>query len=321
MSLILDALNRADRENRKPDSSPNLETEHAQPQETRTKSAHLPWYILGGVILLVACVGFALFLNHSSSTTENNKQANTTTHSANISNSDATRQTNPAPNIPAQNNEMQNQSLNLGQAGNVPPISAPQPAQQLPNKAERVRQEFIQAQYKQQEQKAKEEQQKLTAVNSSNAATKAPAPQQKQITGLYQQPSVTSAQEKAAAEEVPSKVEAQYQQAKTDTQTQKNRTTVTPNQMSTTSDNQLDFYGHIGSIRDLPFHAQEKIPSMMYTEHNNARKSVTINGKEYKEKSTIAPELVIEKVLVDGIILKYQQYTFKMRSYNNWINL
>ena len=59
----------------------------------------------------------------------------------------------------------------------------------------------------------------------------------------------------------------------------------------------------------------------MYTEHNYTRKSVTINGKEYREKSAIAKGLVIEKVLEDGLILKYQQYTFKMRAYNNWINL
>lgn len=293
MSLILDALNKADRENRKPESSPNLETEHAQPIELPTKSSNLPWYLLA-LIICIAC-GVAIFfvLNNSNPFA---KQPQTVTP--------ALANQTQIKNVVSPNNSLQTESNHS--ASNTTSSQA-KIIEPTPNKAEELRQKFIQAQYEQQ-------QQKIASKAITNQAPIQQPKAQKKITGLYQQPTIATTQKNTAVAVLPTATQ------KPKIQTPKKNIENTSNQVST-SDNQLDFYGHIGSVRDLPFNAQNNVPTMMYTEHNYKRKSVTINGKEYKEKSSIAKGLVIEKVLEDGLILKYQQYTFKMRAYNNWINL
>ena len=70
MSLILDALNKADRENRKPESSPNLETEHAQPIELPAKSSQFILDCFGAIHMRSIWCGslFYIQLNQTSST-------------------------------------------------------------------------------------------------------------------------------------------------------------------------------------------------------------------------------------------------------------
>jgi len=292
MSLILDALNKADRENRKPESSPNLETEHAQPIELPAKSSNLSWIFL--MLFICAVFGVAVFFIFNKSNPFTNRSQiiePTFTDSAQAKNVSPALVTASSQTITS--NTMNNTTTSL--QTNV--------AVQTPNKAEELRQKFIQAQYAQQ--------QTVNKDLTSQSPTQQPKAQ-KQITGLYQQPTAT--QQGTPKETVPVATK------KPKIQTPKKHTENVPKQIST-SDSQLDFYDHIGSVRDLPFNAQNNVPTMMYTEHNYKRKSVTINGKEYREKSSIGKGLVIEKVLEDGLILKYQQYTFKMRAYNNWINL
>lgn len=291
MSLILDALNKADRENRKPESSPSLETEHAQPIELPAKSSNLPWYFL--VLLICMLSGAAIFFVINKSNFFGNRSQTiptTPTHSIQVKNI--------SPPVVSNSSQATNNTLN-----NVAP-SQTKAISQTPNKAEELRQKFIQAQYAQQQ---------TTNKNlTGQSATQLPKAQ-KEITGLYQQPTAT-------AQKDISKAITPIATQKPKPQAPKKHTENTAKQVST-SDSQLGFYGHVGSVRDLPFNAQNNVPTMMYTEHNYTRKSVTINGKEYREKSSIAKGLVIEKVLEDGLILKYEQYTFKMRAYNNWINL
>lgn len=294
MSLILDALNKADRENRKPESSPNLETEHAQPVELSAKSSNLPWYFFVLIICIVSGVAIFFVLTKSNPLADQPQTvAPTLTHTA--------QKKNVAPSVDVpQTTKNNNSGSTITSQAKI--------TEQAPNKAEELRQKFIQAQYEQQQQKIAN---KAIASQSPTQQPKA----QKKITGLYQQPTIATAQKNT-----PKVVSAAAQKPKT--QAPKKSIESASNQVQvSTSDNQLDFYGHIGSVRDLPFNAQNNVPTMMYTEHNYNRKSVTINGKEYKEKSSISKGLVIEKVLEDGLILKYQQYTFKMRAYNNWINL
>lgn len=295
MSLILDALNKADRENRKPESSPNLETEHAHPIELPAKSSNLPWYFLVLLICMISGVAIFFVVNKS-----NPFESRPHTIAPALTDSIQVKNAPPASVI---SNPSQATSDVMNNAAS-PQIKV---TPETPNKAEELRQKFIQAQYAQQQ------------TTNKNLTSQSPTQQpkaQKKITGLYQQPTVATAQKDTSKVTTPIAIATE----KPKSQPPKKHTENTTQQVST-SDNQLGFYGHIGSVRDLPFNAQNNVPTMMYTEHNYARKSVTINGKEYREKNTITKDLVIEKVLEDGLILKYQQYTFKMRAYNNWINL
>jgi len=104
-----------------------------------------------------------------------------------------------------------------------------------------------------------------------------------------------------------------------------NATPHSENTLSTNSDsdNTLAFYVNIPLIKELLASEQENIPTMMYTEHNFAssgRSSVIINGKRFYENATIASGIRIERILIDGLLLKQNQQSFKMRARNSWLN-
>ena len=80
----------------------------------------------------------------------------------------------------------------------------------------------------------------------------------------------------------------------------------------------------IGTVRDLPWSAQEKIPTLMYTEHrytNSPNDYVTINGERKTKGQKIANILTVDSILEDGVILHYENYQFKMPALNSWVNM
>ncbi len=89
---------------------------------------------------------------------------------------------------------------------------------------------------------------------------------------------------------------------------------------STTSITQ---FANLPDLHDLPNQILEKIPSLNYSEHNfNANGgSVKINGNIHHANDQLAPGLVIDKILEDGMILHTDNYSFKMRALNSWVNM
>lgn len=89
-------------------------------------------------------------------------------------------------------------------------------------------------------------------------------------------------------------------------------------------DSLLD-YGDIGYVQDLSRALQDTLPSLMYSKHRYdpqvAGRSVVINGTTYRAGARIAPDLVVEDILRDGILLRYQNQPFKMKALNSWVNL
>ena len=86
----------------------------------------------------------------------------------------------------------------------------------------------------------------------------------------------------------------------------------------------LDAYQNIPDLSQLPTSVQQKIPSLRYTQHNfsaESASSVILNGRSYTARATIAPELSLEEILPDGILLRYQDRKFKLRALNHWINM
>lgn len=82
-------------------------------------------------------------------------------------------------------------------------------------------------------------------------------------------------------------------------------------------------FSNIPDLHDLPSQILVSIPSLNYSEHNyNALGgSVKINGTIYRANEQIAPGLVIDKILEDGVILHVNNYAFKMRALNSWVNM
>lgn len=82
-------------------------------------------------------------------------------------------------------------------------------------------------------------------------------------------------------------------------------------------------FSNIPDINELPQNQLNKIPSLNYSQHNfnNVGGSVVINGTLRRPNDPIANGIVLEKVLEDGIILHAENFSFKMRALNSWLNM
>lgn len=82
-------------------------------------------------------------------------------------------------------------------------------------------------------------------------------------------------------------------------------------------------FANLPDLHDLPSQILVKIPSLNYSEHNynNIGGSVKINGEIKHVNDQLAPGLVIDKILEDGMILHLDNYSFKMRALNSWVNM
>ena len=82
-------------------------------------------------------------------------------------------------------------------------------------------------------------------------------------------------------------------------------------------------FANLPDLHDLPSQILVKIPSLNYSEHNynNIGGSVKINGEIKHANDQLASGLVIDKILEDGMILHVDNYSFKMRALNSWVNM
>ena len=90
-----------------------------------------------------------------------------------------------------------------------------------------------------------------------------------------------------------------------------------------TSPTSINQFANLPELHDLPNNILEKIPTLKYTEHNYNQNggSVVINGTVKHINDQLSTGVVIDKILVDGMILHFENYSFKMRALNTWINM
>lgn len=395
MSLILDALNKADRENRQPESSPSLDTEHEQPDHDDFEKSSNHKLIFSGAIvtILIAASGFWLF---GGSDTNISKQGDQQRSESTFNAAENTTEK-PGFSSTKASQVKNNRNDNIQQEKKV-------------SRSEELRQRYIKAQYEEEKNRinessagtslASDSSTNTSSINTSQTASDSgsegrsesiakaqadnSAVKNRQISGLYQKtsssqanssakkagslqkpqsntageninadeqlladisnPQIISKQERTNDRDIEQAIREYQnsgnQQAKVSTQNIQEPVPTTANIIEAPADDTdvndapaidvlviddtvMAYYTDIGSIRDLPFSAQQKIPSIMYTDHQytGTRKSVEINSKKYQENSRIGSDLTIEKILQDGVIMRYKKYKFKMSAYNNWINL
>lgn len=97
----------------------------------------------------------------------------------------------------------------------------------------------------------------------------------------------------------------------------------TSNEQPTTAPTSIAQFANLPDLHDLPSQVLEKIPSLNYSEHNYNSNggSVKINGNIQHANEQLAGGVVIDKILEDGMILHVDNYSFKMRALNSWINM
>jgi len=274
MSLILDALHKADSERRKKhDEPPGLDSQH-DPIASAPKAE--PWRLWlmygGGLVLIIALSIGAYYWGKTSSTT--NTSASTEPRLA----KQAQPQNPPNNRLPTSTQAVDDHS----QAD----ISAAE-------KAEAARL------YERKPEPTREPEPQRIATPEPQLAVR-------QATPMPTAPPTPTPRPVATATPAPTP-----------------SPTPPPRQSSGEPEYLADFPA-IGDIRSLAWTTQEKIPSLTYSEHIFApenRGYVVINGAKKKTGDQLERGLVIESILRDGILLKYEGETFKVPALNSWVNM
>jgi hypothetical protein len=85
-------------------------------------------------------------------------------------------------------------------------------------------------------------------------------------------------------------------------------------------DNRVD----IPAVDELSWSTQQLLPSILYSVHHYeadpANRWVNINSTTFRAGATIVEGLVLEEILSDGIVLRYRSQPFKLPALNSWVN-
>lgn len=85
----------------------------------------------------------------------------------------------------------------------------------------------------------------------------------------------------------------------------------------------LAAHPNVGTIRDLPLAVQNAIPTLMYAAHEyrqGGASEVTINNQSLREGQTLG-DLEVEMIAEDGVILRKGDHQFKLTAMSSWVNM
>lgn len=311
MSLILDALDKADRERQSKLPADEIPPQDVSEQADSEHRRSVTYFVTGAVILVLLAAA-TLYWNYreQAPAPASTALANTTAPKqprAEIEKPEPANATTRAGHAPAGNHaDPPAAPAELAQSVSRPVLKK-QPAAGTDNTAARSArdvnaatvQKAIAAQYN----KARPTQ-KATPEGAGEKA--------QQVAALYAKATPTPAPK---AEPPPV------------TATASSRPIATPTPQESAPANSeptLASFTELGSIRSLAWTLQQKIPTLNYSEHNyqslqNA--SVVINGTTRRRGDTLEQGLVLEMILRDGIILKYQGQAFKVPALSSWVNM
>jgi len=286
MSLILDALNRAERERRNHGTVPDLHTHH-QPVEAapvtvaRSRKSPLPFVVIA-VVLVIALSTWWL-----TRSTENTQMQVTNVSTvqpiaielpeAPVSNPVPVVKTEPAPVIAEPIQPLQTVAVQPAASIEPEPVAT----------ADAMESE-LKALYD-----------TASQGDTSSVATSAAANLYVQAEELVQTPVPVAVQTPA-----PQPVKA-----------------LPPAQSQIRS---YDTLIDLPDIGDLPWGLRQEIPSINYARHivdSSEHASVFINGRLWQAGAAIAPGLVIDDIYHDGVVMKFRDVRFKLRALNSWINM
>ncbi|MDZ7925379.1 MAG: general secretion pathway protein GspB [Marinagarivorans sp.] len=82
-------------------------------------------------------------------------------------------------------------------------------------------------------------------------------------------------------------------------------------------------YAKIPYLYELPENFQRRIPSLLYQNHIYSAKgsAVILNGKTYRKNDPIAPDLVVVDITEDDLILDYLKRPFKLAALSSWVQM
>lgn len=327
MSLILDALNKADQERNQNEKAPGINTIQSAAQTPAPKKrVNIP-IIMGCTGIIVA--GLAYWLG--SHTTEQEPQS-TREESSQPSYRELAPTPTPAP----------------GATSDIAPADAPESADpqekalaDAKEKLETLHRKRIAAQYAQ-AQAADEPPARPTTVNKTppkkkdkplssavlrelQAIEAERQREEQQLAALVDRSQTLSKNNQASSAAISKKaiierIDSNAPPTPLETPSANEAPTISQN--STINNDTAN--NDVGAIRDLPNTIQNQIPTIIYSKHNykiKGKSSVTLNKKSVKEGGRAGQGLRVEKILEDGVIIRYKNSRFKMRALASWINM
>jgi general secretion pathway protein B len=264
MSLILDALNRAEQERKRQDQVPDIHTIHLAPamplgNPSRAKRRLL---IIGSLLVLII-VGFSFWFFRF-----------------------------PVSGIP--------------ESQDIAPSLVVEPQQNVPSSA--------------------------PAAELTSAQTASSVPVQNElvpdttnkadISNLY-----ATAEIKPAEATMPSPVTELYIEEEKPKESESVATPfpeVLPEPLPEAKSHRLDEFPNLPFFNDLPWTQKQQIPTISYSRHNylpNAVSSVVINGATRGVGNLTPGEFIVEDIVADGVVLRYQNMVFKLPALSGWVNM
>jgi general secretion pathway protein B len=98
----------------------------------------------------------------------------------------------------------------------------------------------------------------------------------------------------------------------------------TPEPLPEVKSHRLDEFPNLPFFNDLPWNQKQQIPTISYSRHNylpNAVSSVVINGATRGVGNLAPGEFIIEDIVADGVVLRYQNQVFKLPALSGWVNM
>lgn len=73
-------------------------------------------------------------------------------------------------------------------------------------------------------------------------------------------------------------------------------------------------------LHELPVSVQNTIPTLMYAKHEYEKGFVVINKEELQVGSAAQGGVLLERILADGVLLSLEGTAFKLSSLSSWVN-
>lgn len=285
MSLILDALNRAEHERKSQNAVPDLNTLH-RPQLLHPESdgQRKWWWLVGGLLVLTAIsVVLVILLRREPVVPPVSSDPATVPESASIPRQQPMAEAVATPSAPT---SVVAQPSSV-QSATVPPVSAVVAEPAITSKTAAPGAD----------------------INELYAAEKA-EPSEPVDTGVNE----LYAAEAATAAASESVVDPFNQAA--------NPTAVVQDQVPPRT---FDSIKNIPDFNALPWNMRQQIPTISYARHNylaGGVSSVVINNQTTGVGNIIgAGQFIVQEIFVDGVVLKHGNAVFKLRALTGWINM
>ncbi|MEY4589080.1 MAG: hypothetical protein RL497_1156 [Pseudomonadota bacterium] len=314
MSLILEALNKADRERDNQPIVPDLQTVHGRIVPPPQNKRHWGVYVIIALLILILFLLIAVLVRQTMAPAVRQEAAPTPPPVAPTVAAPAAPsapQTMPPPPAPVDTGSDVHDIYQ--DANTTPPMpeyntgydDAPAVPRGKKSRSRLLEDLEAQAQALDEDNNSEDEELPATVRKTS----KAPAP----VTDSLQD----------AADLNEEKIRTLWEQTKKEIPDKPANNARLETQIKEAIKDTLSLYKQIPFLHELPEKTQNAVPSINYVNHLYSEKAggvVIINKKTLRAGQEITPGMLIQRVASDGIVVQYQGLQFKLNALSSWVN-